>query len=73
MPSSVIRKASYNRGTKELRITFVSGRVYVYSGVPKAIHDAYCNALSKGSFFNMAIRDRYRFREVVQDRKRSAR
>ncbi len=73
MPSSVIREASYNKDTKELRVTFVSGRVYIYSGVPKTIHDAFCNALSKGSFFNTAIRGRYRFREVFQDRKRSAR
>jgi len=73
VPSSVIREASYNRETKELRVTFVSGRVYVYAGVPKTIYDTFCNASSRGSFFNAAIRGRYPFREIAQDRKRSAR
>ena len=73
MPSTVIRKASYSEATRELRITFLSGRVYVYAGVPKAIYEAYCAAPSKGTFFNVAIRGRYRFRELPQDRKRSAR
>ena len=73
MPSSAIRYANYNGESMELRVTFVSGRVYVYSGVPQTVYDAFCNALSRGSFFNRAIRGRYDFREVIQDRKRSAR
>lgn len=73
MPSSVIRHASYDEETKEMRVTFVSGRVYVYDGVSRAIYNAFCNAPSKGAFFNVAIRGRYPFHEVVQDKNRSAR
>jgi lysyl-tRNA synthetase class 2 len=73
MPSSVIRDTSYDETTKEMRVTFVSGRVYVYDGVPRVIYNAFCNAPSKGAFFNVAIRGRYQFHEIVQDRKRSAR
>ena len=73
MPSSVIRDASYDADAKELRVTFVSGRIYVYDGLSKALYDAYRAAPSKGTFFNVAIRGRYRFREDSQERKRSAR
>jgi lysyl-tRNA synthetase class 2 len=73
MPSSVIRDTSYDETTKKMRVTFVSGRVYVYDGVPRVIYNAFCNAPSKGAFFNVAIRGRYQFHEIVQDRKRSAR
>jgi hypothetical protein len=80
MPSSVIRSVDYDAEARELRITFLSGRVYAYSGVPQSIYDAYGAATAKGSFFNIAIRGRYRFRELPpahdrssgQDRKRSA-
>ena len=73
MPSSVIRETSYDEATKAMRVTFVSGRVYRYDGVPKAIYSAFCNAPSKGTYFNVAIRGRYRFHELVQERNRSAR
>jgi hypothetical protein len=73
MPSSVIREASYDDTAKEIHVTFVSGRVYIYSGVARSIYDAFCKAPSKGAFFNVAIRGRYPFRELPQDRKRSAR
>jgi lysyl-tRNA synthetase class 2 len=73
MPSSVIHDTSYDEVTKEMRVTFVSGRVYVYDQVPKVIYNAFCKAPSKGAFFNVAIRGRYHFHEVDQDRKRSAR
>ncbi len=73
MPSSVIGDATYDEATREMRVTFVSGRVYVYDGVPGSIYRAFCNAPSKGAFFNVAIRGRYHFHEVAQDRNRSAR
>jgi hypothetical protein len=78
MPSSVIREASYDDTTREMRVTFVSGRIYIYSGVARSIYDAFSKAPSKGAFFNVAIRGRYHFHELAafapsQDRKRSAR
>ena len=62
--SSVIHDAIYLADARELRITFISGRVYAYSGVPQSIYDAFLAAPSKGTFFNIAIRGRYHFREL---------
>jgi len=33
--------------------------VYVFWGVPAAVHDAFLTAPSKGRFFNQRIRGRY--------------
>ena len=49
---------------RELRITFVSGRIYAYSDVPQSIYESFVAAPSRGTFFNIAIRGRYRFREI---------
>ncbi len=59
MPSSVIRRFSYSAGNKELTITFVSGRRYVYTDVPQNVFEAFKAASSKGAFFNSDIRDCY--------------
>jgi len=67
MPSTVIRKFDYHPEGRELVITFVTGRCYVYFDVPQAEVDRMCSALSKGRYFNLNIRDRYEFRELAQD------
>jgi hypothetical protein len=59
VPSSVIRSFSYSAKNRELSITFVSGRRYVYTDVPKDVFDAFKAATSKGTFFNNEIRDCY--------------
>jgi hypothetical protein len=61
MPSSVIHSFRYDPAARELAITFVSGKVYVYLDVPPMIHAALARASSKGAFFNSYIRDRYAF------------
>lgn len=63
--SSVIREAAYAADRRELRITFVSGRQYAYANVPPSIHEAFLASPSKGTFFNIAIRGRYQFREIL--------
>jgi hypothetical protein len=64
MPSSVVRRFSYDKAQQTLRITFVSGDVYDYVDVPPAVHDGLVAALSKGRYFAAHIRDRYVFRRV---------
>jgi hypothetical protein len=64
MPSSVIRRFSYDAAMRELRIEFVTGRRYIYSSVPQAVAEEFRAAFSKGIFFNARIRDAYDFREV---------
>jgi len=66
MPSTAIRSIDYDEARRQLWITFVSRRTYVYDGVPAQVHDAFRNAPAKGTFFNRFIRDRYRSREVIE-------
>ena len=63
--SSVIRDASYAADARELRITFLSGRQYAYANVPQSIYEAFLASSSKGAFFNIAIRGRYHFHEIL--------
>ena len=64
MPSSVIRRFSYDPPRRRLRVTFVSGDVYEYDGVPPEVDAAFREAGSKGRFFGPNIRDRYPYRRV---------
>ena len=64
--ASSIQDAVYIAGRRELRITFASGRSYAYSDVPQSIYDAFLASPSKGAFFSIAIRGRFRFRELTQ-------
>jgi hypothetical protein len=68
MPSTAIRNFLYVPAKRELWVTFVSGRRYVYAGVPADVFDAFKTASSRGRFFNHEIRDRYPFREVTRGR-----
>jgi lysyl-tRNA synthetase class 2 len=65
MPSTAIRARSYDAASAELTITFVTGRIYVYEKVPADVVADFNAAFSKGRFFNLYIRDRYRYREVA--------
>lgn len=67
MPSSVIRHFDYLAERRELVVTFVSGRRYVYSGVPAQSAEAFRAARSKGSYFNRNIRDVFPAREIAPD------
>jgi hypothetical protein len=64
MPSTAIRRLFYDSAKSELRVTFVSGRRYVYADVPAEVFEAFNTAESRGTFFNHEIRDRYDYREI---------
>ena len=64
MPSSVIRAFDYDAQARRLKVTFVTGRVYVYLDVPQDVADALRAAASKGEYFNRAIRDHFRFERL---------
>jgi hypothetical protein len=66
MPSTAIRNIAYDPAAEELWVTFLSGRRYVYAGVPSALFATFANAASRGLFFNREIRDRYPCREVTR-------
>jgi len=61
MPSSVIRAFDYDAGEHALDVTFVSGRHYGYHAVPPRVAKGMREALSKGSYFNHRVRDRFAF------------
>ncbi|MEJ0022637.1 MAG: KTSC domain-containing protein [Alphaproteobacteria bacterium] len=56
--SSVIKFVRYDALTRELTVRLVAG-VYVYEDVPAEIYQAFLDAPSKGSFYNVKIRDRF--------------
>lgn len=66
MPSTAIRNFFYDPAKRQLWVTFVTGRRYVYDDVPSEIFDAFKTAPSRGAFFNHEIRDRYPFREATR-------
>lgn len=64
MPSTVIRRFSYDEPRRRLSVTFVSGDVYDYLGVPPEVEAGFRAAFSKGRFFASDIRDRYAFERI---------
>ena len=67
MPSTVIRYFRYNATERELHVTFVTGRQYVYEDVPPDVFEAFRGAFSKGTFLIRKIRNCYRYREVTHE------
>lgn len=65
MPSTVIRRFEHSPDTRQLTVEFVTGRMYVYSGVPLEEVEAMRRAFAKGVYFNKRIRDRYPYWEVA--------
>ena len=65
MPSTVIRRFDYSPEREELTVEFVTGRRYLYSGVPADEVERMRSAYAKGVYFNRNIRDRYPYRELV--------
>jgi nucleoside-diphosphate-sugar epimerase len=64
MPSSVIQHFAHNPTTRQLTVTFTTGRIYVYDDVADEVAAALRAAPSKGSFFNAQIRNVYPCREL---------
>ena len=64
MPSTAIRRLSYSPTSRELHVTFTSGRRYAYAQVPPEVHAAFSTAQSRGTFFNHRVRDRFSYREL---------
>jgi KTSC domain-containing protein len=65
MPSTAIADIRYDAIRKRLAVTFVTGRIYEYVDVPAEVAASFESAFSKGTFFNIYVRDRYDFRELT--------
>lgn len=73
MPSSAIKSIDYNLQSRDMTVTFTTGRRYVYQGVPSAVVMAFRSAASRGAYFNDEIRDRYPFYEIERISEKPAR
>ena len=65
MPSTAIRGFHYQPESRELEVTFITGRRYVYFDVPQDVVEAFRSASSKGAFFNTQIRPYFDYREIA--------
>ncbi|MFC3200009.1 KTSC domain-containing protein [Parapedobacter deserti] len=64
MPSTVIRNIDYQEDASRLQITFQTGAIYNYYGVPEAVYMGLRQARSKGAYFNKHISGIFPFKRV---------
>ncbi|MDP9077905.1 MAG: KTSC domain-containing protein [Bacteroidota bacterium] len=64
MPSSVVANMDYDEGKATLRITYISGAMYDYLGVPPEVFEEMKAAGSKGKFLNYVIKGKYRYKKI---------
>lgn len=57
--SSAIIAIGYDGKTSRMRIQFQQGHSYDFCRVPPNVHTAFMAAYSKGSYYNLHIKDRY--------------
>ena len=64
MPSAVICRFAYSEETRELEVTFTTGRRYLYSEVPRDTAQALKESFVKGDHFNRHMRGSFPYREL---------
>jgi len=62
--SKNIKAVGYNANTRTLRIQFKQGTFYDYFGVPPEIFQQLMVAVSKGTFFGLAIKGKFEFNKI---------
>ena len=77
--STTLATVVYDEARELLQLEFCSRAVYLYFGVPAAVHQGLLGAPSKGKYFNQAIRGRFPYHPIAdsasvpRDAKRPAR
>jgi len=66
--SSTLATIAYDKSCELLQLEFNSRALYQYFGVPATIYEALLCAPSKGSYFNRAIRGKFRCIRISDDR-----
>jgi hypothetical protein len=64
--STMLATIAYDGSRELLQLEFNSRILYHYFGVPAAVHEALLGAPSKGSYFNHAIRGKFRYRRIPE-------
>ena len=59
--STALATVGYDEARERLQVEFGGRAIYHYFGVPAAVYQGLLAALSKGSYFNQAIRGRFPF------------
>lgn len=62
LDSQVIKEAQYDEGTRTMTLTFPSGAVYAYDGVPVEVFQALTTAPSAGSYYHEKVRNHFAVR-----------
>jgi hypothetical protein len=62
--SSTLATIAYDKTRELLQLEFNSRALYQYLGVPATVHEALLGASSKGSYFNRAIRGKFRYSRI---------
>jgi hypothetical protein len=62
--STTFATIGYDELRAVLRLEFCSQEIYLYAGVPAAVHQELLSAPSKGRYFHQAIRGRFPFHHV---------
>lgn len=60
MPSRVIRHFWYDPTHQKMDVVFTSGVHYTYHDVPEDTYRSMKRAFSRGRYFNVNVRDRFR-------------
>jgi len=61
LDSTLLVSANYQVGESQLLLEFCNGAIYLYFGVPEAIHQSLLAADSKGAYFNRQIRNHFHY------------
>lgn len=57
--SSAIIAVGYDPEQRLLKIRFAQGHIYDFCNVPQEVFEEFMSALSKGTYYNACIKDRY--------------
>lgn len=63
--SSSLRSVGFDPTTSTLRVQFVTGKLYEYTGVPLSVYRSLLDAPSLGQYFNRHIRNHYPYRRLI--------
>lgn len=64
--STALATVGYDESRELLQVEFGGRAIYHYFGVPAAGHEGLLTALSKGCYFNQAIRGRFPFCRIAE-------
>ena len=71
--SGLFTAAAYRPEARQLYLRFRDGNIYRYFDCTAGIYDAFLAAESKGRYFSSHIRDRFRYEQVRDVRRRTER